>query len=100
MHFRRVPRNHPALGVTVSSVIFEPFRLRHQLQAYTGYAPASPKYRAHFNEVTRSLRAAGINESDVGTIALRVIRQQMSVEAVTASIRDTFIAISFCFLWP
>jgi DHA2 family multidrug resistance protein len=87
-----------SLGVTVSSVIFESFRLRHQLQAYTGYDPASPEHRALFSEITRSLRAAGINASDVGTMALRVIRQQMSVEAVTASFRDTFFAISFCFL--
>jgi hypothetical protein len=51
-----------------------------------------------FSEVTRSLRAAGINESDMGTMALRTIRQQMNVEAVTASFRDTFFAIRFCFL--
>jgi MFS family permease len=95
----RMVRNIGAsLGVTVSSVIFESFRLRHQLQAYTGYDPASPEHRALFSEITQSLRAAGINESDVGTMALRVIRQQMSVEAVTASFRDTFFAISFCFL--
>jgi hypothetical protein len=86
-----------SLGVTVSSVIFESFRTQHQLQAYTGYDPASPEHRALFDEVTRSLRDAGVNESDVGLMALRIIHQQMSVEAVTAGFRDTCFAISFCF---
>lgn len=81
-----------------SSVIFESFRLRHQLHAYTAYNPALPAHRTLFNEVTRSLRAAGINESDMGTMALRTIRQQMNVEAVAAGFCDTFFAISFCFL--
>jgi hypothetical protein len=34
----------------------------------------------------------------MGTMALRTIRQQMNDEAVTAGFRDTFFAISFCFL--
>jgi DHA2 family multidrug resistance protein len=87
-----------SLGVTVSSVIFESFRLRHQLHAYTAYDPALPAHRVLFNEVIRSLRVAGINESDMGTMALQTIRQQMNVEAVTAGFRDTFFAISICFL--
>ncbi len=87
-----------SLGVTVSSVLFESFRTQHQMQAYTGYDVASPEHRALFAEVTRSLRDAGMDESNVGPMALRVIRQQMSVEAVTAGFRDTFFAISFCFL--
>jgi DHA2 family multidrug resistance protein len=87
-----------SLGVTVSSVIFESFRTQHQLQAYTGYDAASPQHRALFDSVARSLRDAGINESNVGPMALQAIRQQMSVEAVTAGFRDTFFAISFCFL--
>lgn len=87
-----------SLGVTVSSVIFESFRTQHQLQAYTGYDETSPEHRAIFDEVTRSLRESGVEESFVAPMALRAIRQQMSVEAVTAGFRDTFFAISFCFL--
>ncbi len=87
-----------SLGVTVSSVIFESFRTQHQLQAYTGYDATSPEHRALFEEVARSLRDSGMNEANVGPMALRVIRQQMSVEAVTSGFRDTFFAISFCFL--
>lgn len=87
-----------SLGVTISSVIFESFRTQHQLRAYTGYDAASPEHRALFDEVTRSLRDAGTNESNVGPMAFQVIRQQMSIEAVTAGFRDTFFAISFCFL--
>jgi len=87
-----------SLGVTVSSVIFESFRTQHELRAYTNYDAASPAHRGLFDEVMRSLRDAGINESELGPMALRVIRQQMSIEAVTAGFRDTFFAISFCFL--
>ncbi|WP_143301450.1 MFS transporter, partial [Candidatus Entotheonella palauensis] len=87
-----------SLGVTISSVLFESFRAQHQLQAYTDYDAASPEHRALFDEVARSLRDAGMNESTVPPMALRVIRQHMSVEAVTAGFRDTFFAISFCFL--
>ncbi len=87
-----------SLGVTVSSVIFESFRAQHQLQAYTGYDASSPEHRALFDEVTRSLLDSGVSEANVGSMALRVIRQQMSIEAVTAGFRDTFFAISFCFL--
>jgi hypothetical protein len=36
--------------------------------------------------------------SIMGTMALRTIRQQMNVEAVTDGFRDTFFSISFCFL--
>ncbi len=87
-----------SLGVTVSSVFFESFRTQHQLHAYTGYDAASPEHRVLFDGVTHALREAGINEANVEPMALRVIRQQMSVEAVTAGFRDTFFAISFCFL--
>jgi DHA2 family multidrug resistance protein len=87
-----------SLGVTVSSVLFEIFRLRHQWQAFTAYDAASPEHRALFDEVSRSLRAAGVNDADVSAMALRTIRQQMSVEAVSAGFRDTFFSISFCFL--
>ena len=87
-----------SLGVTVSSVLFESFRLQHQSQAYTAYDSASPEHHVLFNEVADALRAAGANDADVNAMALRAIRQQMSVEAVTAGFRDTFFSISFCFL--
>ncbi len=87
-----------SLGVTVSSVIFESFRTQHQLQAYTGYDAGSPEHRALFDEITHSLRHAGMHESNIGPMALRIIRQQISIEAVTSGFRDTFFAISFCFL--
>jgi DHA2 family multidrug resistance protein len=87
-----------SLGVTVSSVIFESFRIQHQLHAYTDYNAALPAHRALFDEIARSLRHSGINESEVSAMTLRAIRQQMNVEAVTAGFRDTFFSISFCFL--
>jgi MFS transporter, DHA2 family, multidrug resistance protein len=87
-----------ALGVTVSSVIFERRLAYHQLLAYTDYNLASPEHGSTLRRIELALRAAGIDETSIAPMTLQTIRQQMNVEAVAAAFRDTFFAIGFCFL--
>lgn len=87
-----------ALGVTVSSVLFERRRTYHQLTAYTGYDAFSPTHRDVQREIEQSLHGYGIEESYMNSMTLRTLRRQMDVEAVAAGFRDTFYAIGFCFL--
>jgi DHA2 family multidrug resistance protein len=87
-----------ALGVTVSSVIFERRRTTHQLLAYSNYTLSSLEHTTILQKVERALHNAGINDSFIEPMALRSIRQQMNIEAVAAGFRDTFFAIGFCFL--
>jgi DHA2 family multidrug resistance protein len=87
-----------ALGVTVSSVIFERRRAAHQLLAYTDYNVVSPEHAATVRKIELALRAAGINETAIAPMTLQAIRHQINVEAVAAAFRDTFFAIGFCFL--
>jgi DHA2 family multidrug resistance protein len=87
-----------ALGVTITSVIFEHRRISHQLLSYSAYNLASPEHVYTLREVEHALRAAGIHETDVPTIALRALRQQIDIEAVAAGFRDSFFAMSVCFL--
>jgi hypothetical protein len=39
-----------------------------------------------------------IHETGVPAMALRALRQRIDIEAVAAGFRDSFFAISFCFL--
>jgi DHA2 family multidrug resistance protein len=87
-----------ALGVTITSVIFEHRRTAHQLLSYSAYNVASPQHLHTVREVEHVLRGAGIHETDVPAMALRSLRQQIDIEAVAAGFRDSFFAISFCFL--
>jgi DHA2 family multidrug resistance protein len=87
-----------ALGVTVTSVIFERRRTYHQLSAYAMYDAASVEHGMMARDIGRSLRASGIDPSQIGTMTLRTIRGQMDTEAIAAGFRDSFFAISFCFL--
>jgi hypothetical protein len=87
-----------ALGVTITSVIFERRRIAHQLLSYSAYNVASPEHLYTVREVEHVLRGAGIHDTDVPAMALRGLRQQIDIEAVAAGFRDSFFAISFCFL--
>jgi DHA2 family multidrug resistance protein len=87
-----------ALGVTLTSVIFERRRTYHQLLSYTEYNIASPEHLATVRAVEHTLLGAGIDATDVPTMALRALRQQIDIEAVAAGFRDSFFAVSFCFV--
>ncbi len=87
-----------ALGVTVTSVIFERRRTAHQLMAYTGYDAFSPEHTEASHDIAQFLHDAGINESEIGAMTLRTLRRQMDTEAIAAAFRDSFFAIGFCFL--
>jgi hypothetical protein len=87
-----------ALGVTVSSVIFERRRTSHQLLSYIAYNVTSPEHRPVVREVERVLSESGVAETDIPVMTLRALRQQIDIEAVAAGFRDSFFAISFCFL--
>ena len=88
-----------ALGVTVSSVLFERFRAYHQLMAYSAYNFDSPMHRATSDNVASALRSAGIEETYIAPMTLGALRQQMNTEALAAGFRDTFFTIGFCFLF-
>jgi DHA2 family multidrug resistance protein len=87
-----------ALGVTITSVIFERRRAYHQLLAYTSYDVSSPEHTDTVREIALSLHNSGINEASIGSMTLRTIQRQMDIEAVAAGFRDSFYTISFCFL--
>lgn len=87
-----------ALGVTITSVIFEHRRLSHQLLSYSAYNLASPEHVYTLREVEHVLRGAGIHETDVPTMALRALRQQIDREAIADGFRDSFFSMSVCFL--
>jgi hypothetical protein len=87
-----------ALGVTVTSVIFERRRTYHQLLSYTEYNITSAEHSLTIQAIERVLRGAGIVETDVPPMALRALRQQIDREALAAGFRDSFFTISFCFL--
>ncbi len=87
-----------ALGVTITSVIFERRRAVHQLLSYSAYNLASPEHLQTVRGVEQVLRGAAVHETDVPAMALRAIRQQIDLEAVAAGFRDSFFAMSVCFL--
>jgi DHA2 family multidrug resistance protein len=87
-----------ALGVTITSVIFEHRRIAHQLLLYSAYNVASPEHLYTVREVEHVLRSAGMHGTDIPAMALRAIRQHIDIEAVAAGFRDSFFAMSVCFL--
>lgn len=87
-----------ALGVTVTSVIFERRRVHHQLLAYNAYNAFSPQHSDATREIALSLRLFGVGASEMHTMTLRTLQRQMDVEAVAAGFRDSFFTIGFCFL--
>jgi hypothetical protein len=48
--------------------------------------------------IEHALRGAGIHDTDIPSVALRALRQQIDLEAVAAGFRDSFFAMSVCFL--
>jgi DHA2 family multidrug resistance protein len=87
-----------SLGVTITSVLFEHQRVRHELSAYHGYDAASLAHFATINNVKAYLHAAGITGGAADEAALRTIRQQIEVEAIAAAFRDSFLMISIAFV--
>jgi DHA2 family multidrug resistance protein len=87
-----------ALGVTVSSVIFERRQVYHQLLSYTDYNIAAADHLPTVRAVTQTLHEAGIVEAEIPTMTLRALRQQIDTEALAAGFRDSFFLISFFFL--
>ena len=66
--------------------------------SYSAYNVVSPEHVYTVREVEHVLRGAGIQETDVPAMALRALRQQIDIEAVAAGFRDSFFAMSVCFL--
>jgi DHA2 family multidrug resistance protein len=87
-----------ALGVTVTSVIFEHRRAAHQLLSYSAYNVDSPEHLQTLLGIEHALRGAGIHDMDIPSMALRALRQQIDLEAVAAGFQDSFFAMSVCFL--
>jgi hypothetical protein len=87
-----------ALGVTLTSVIFEHRRSTHQLLSYSAYNLASTEHLRTVREVEHVLRGAMVHETEVPAMALRALRQRIDIEAVAAGFRDSFFAMSVCFL--
>ena len=87
-----------SLGVTITSVLFEHQRVRHELSAYHSYDAASLAHFTTLNNVKSYLHAAGMTGAAADTAALRAIRQQMEVEAIAAAFRDSFLMISIAFV--
>jgi hypothetical protein len=87
-----------ALGVTITSVIFERRRTAYQLQTYTDYDSASVAHQPMVQAIEEGLQGAGIGETERPTMALGMIREQIDLEALATGFRDSFFIISFCFL--
>ena len=87
-----------ALGVTITSVIFERRRAYHQLLAYSAYNASSPQHADTTREIVHSLRQFGVGGSEIDAMTLQTLRRQMDIEAVAAGFRDSFFAIGFCFV--
>jgi DHA2 family multidrug resistance protein len=87
-----------ALGVTVTSVIFEHRRMTYQLLSYAAYDSASVEHLPTVQAIEQVLRGAGIGETELPAMALRTLQQQIDLEALATGFRDSFFIISFCFL--
>jgi hypothetical protein len=87
-----------SFGVTVTSVFFERRRTWHQLQLYATYDSDSPTHDATLHELQLALHHAGVPEAMRDQEALGAIRQEMDVEAIAVSFRESFLFICLCFL--
>ena len=87
-----------ALGVTITSVIFERRRTAYQLLSYGAYDSASVEHLPTVQTIEQMLQGAGIGETERPAMALRVIQQQIDLEALATGFRDSFFIISFFFL--
>ncbi len=86
-----------SLGVTVASVLFERRRVWHQLSAYDSYNETSALHLDTIGQIKSYLHDSGIMGSAADQATLRVIRQQMNVEAIASGFRDNFLMISIAF---
>jgi hypothetical protein len=89
---------YAALGVTVTSVIFEHRRTTYQLLSYAAYDSAAVEHLPTVQAIEHGLRGAGIGETEIPAMALRLLQQQIDLEALATGFRDSFFIISFCFL--
>jgi hypothetical protein len=87
-----------SLGVTITSVLFEYQRVRHELAAYHSYDADSPAHLTTLEHVRSYLHAAGMTGGAADEAALRTIRQEMDVEAIASAFRDSFLMISIAFV--
>jgi MFS transporter, DHA2 family, multidrug resistance protein len=87
-----------AVGVTITSVIFERRRIAYQLLSYAAYDSTSVEHLPTVQAIEHVLRGAGIGETEIPSMALRTLQQQIDREALATGFRDSFFLISFCFL--
>jgi DHA2 family multidrug resistance protein len=87
-----------AVGVTITSVIFERRRTAYQLLSYAAYDSTSVEHLPTVQAIEHVLRGAGIGETEIPPMALRTLQQQIDLEALATGFRDSFFLISFCFL--
>jgi hypothetical protein len=88
-----------ALGVTITSVIFERRRTVYQLLSYAEYDSASVAHLPMVRAIEEELQGAGIGNAEQPAMALHMIREQIDLEALATGFRDSFFIISFCFLF-
>ena len=82
-----------SFGVTVTSVFFERRRTWHQHQLYAIYASNSPTHDATLHELPLALHHAGVPAVTQDQGALGAIRQEMDVEAIAVSFRESSLLI-------
>jgi hypothetical protein len=87
-----------SFGVTVTSVFFERRRIWHQYQLYATYDSNSPAHDDTLRELRFSLHQAGVPAVTRDQEALGAIRQEMDIEAIAVSFRESFLLICLCFL--
>jgi DHA2 family multidrug resistance protein len=87
-----------SFGVTVTSVFFERRRTLHQFLLSANYNDASPAHEAMLHDLRLGLSDAGVLGTTAEHMALDTIHQQMEIEAIAASFRDSFLFICLCFL--
>jgi hypothetical protein len=79
-------------------VIFERRRTAYQLLSYAAYDNTSAEHLPTVQAIEYGLLGAGIGETERPAMALRVIQQQIDLEALATGFRDSFFIINFCFL--
>ena len=87
-----------SFGVTVTSVFFERRRTLHQFLLSANYDSASPTHTDTLHDLRLGLADAGVLGATMEHAALDTIQQQMGIEAIAASFRDSFLFICLCFL--
>ncbi len=86
------------IGISLTSVLFERQRVRHQLAAYHTYDNASLAHADTVQALQRLLHQAGIMGSAAERAALGTLRRQMDVEAIAVGFQSSFFLACTCFL--